>query len=465
MKKILIIIAASAATALVGCKKYLDVNHNDNLPSDVSENLLLSPLEAVLSNNIASGSSSIMVNEWMQNITLNQPAPNFCTYQCTTSSFDGAWYDTYVSALENMYLLNTEAKANGNLLYAGIAKIMMAYTLGNTTDLWGSIPYSQALTGTDNSTPTYDTQESVYTAMQGLLDSAIANIATGSGTAPGSDDYIFSGDMTKWTKMAYTLKARYYMHLTKAPGYTAATQADLALTALESGMQSNADDCKFTYTGTATTESPWYQNLYSTTTVILASTLVDSLKSHADPRLPYLVDTAIQTGLYTGKVIGSDVGQLETYSRIGSFYGQIGSDNYIMNYSEALFLKAEATYRISGYAAASPIYRQAVASHFIKLGLDTSSTAVQAYLAKRGTLTAANALQLIMEEKSVANYLEMENYVDYRRTGYPALTRVNNALSSVAIVPRRFLYPLNEVTSNPRSEQSAQITDKVWWDN
>jgi len=464
--KSFLIIITLAASSLTGCKKFLDVNKNPNSPDDVSESLLLSPLEASVSGNIASGNAAALVNGWTQNIAQNQPAPNTFTYQVTNGNFDDYWYQFYVTVLNNLTILNKKATANNNSTYAGIAKVLIAYTLGNATDLWGDIPYSKGFAGTGNTAPAYDKQEAVYTTIQNLLDSSIINLKAATGKAPGSDDYFYNGDASKWIKMAYTLKARYYIHLTKAPGYTATAQAGLALTALANGMQSNNDDCFMPYSGTPTTQSPWYQNLFSTTTAILNSTLVDSMKARNDPRLSYnyLVDTALNTGLYTGRTDGTDVGILENYSRAGNFYGAVNANNYILNYSEALFLKAEATYITSGYAAASLIYRQGIISHFLKLGIDTTAPAVQSYLTARGSLTSTNAMRLMMQEKSMANFLTMENYVDYRRTGYPALSLVTNATPGITTVPRRFLYPLNELTSNPQPQQSAQITDRVWWD-
>ena len=94
-----------------------------------------------------------------------------------------------------------------------------------------------------------------------------------------------------------------------------------------------------------------------------------------------------------------------------------------------------------------------------KLGVSTAN--INIYLASRGTLTAGNALQFIIEEKVIANYLSIENFNDWRRTGYPAITKVTAALSEI---PRRFLYPQAEIIANPQSLHSAKLTDRVWWD-
>ncbi|MFT4155216.1 SusD/RagB family nutrient-binding outer membrane lipoprotein [Parafilimonas sp.] len=455
------------AASLTGCKKFIDVNTNPNTISAASEALILSPVEEGMSSYVCGGYNAILVNYWMQNMTLNQAVPNDVTYVVTNNSFDGPWYNFYVICMNNLYQLNLIAMTNGNSMYAGIAKTLMAYTLGSATDLWGDIPYSEAFQGTDVTTASYDSQESIYSSISTLLDSAITQLNSGEGTSPGSDDFFYSGDMASWLKLAYSLKARYIMHLTKADGYSAATQASLALTALENGMTDYSDDCYFPYSGETTASAPWYWNFYNTTTAIMASTYVDSLKARSDPRIGILLTEATNTGLYTGSVIGSGFTDLNDYSVAGSFYGDAASNGYVFNADEALFLKAEATYYVSGYAAASIIYREAIIDNMLKLGVDTTSSAAQSYLTARGTLTASNALQRIMEEKAVANFFSMENWVDWRRTGYPSLTVIstaNGAPSSVTEIPRRFLYPENEVTSNPQSVQSAAITDRVWWD-
>lgn len=132
---------------------------------------------------------------------------------------------------------------------------------------------------------------------------------------------------------------------------------------------------------------------------------------------------------------------------------------FVLTNSEALFLKAEATLIKSGVAAAQLIYQDGIKSNMVKLGIDITKTTD--YLAERGTLTTANALQRIMEEKSIANFLSLENYNDWRRTGFPTLTKVPNAVSEI---PRRLIYPQKELTTNQQTQQSAKSTDRVWWD-
>ncbi len=88
------------------------------------------------------------------------------------------------------------------------------------------------------------------------------------------------------------LKRGDYMHLTKAPGYTAQAQAELALAALQNGMTANNDDMKLEYPGGAGEQSPWYVNTLSTSTLVLSTACVDTLVTRNDPRLPFIISPA-----------------------------------------------------------------------------------------------------------------------------------------------------------------------------
>jgi hypothetical protein len=459
MKKISLYTIGLILLASTGCKKYIDVNHDPNDPTDVQEAAILAPVEIAISTEMYGGNAAFIVQNFMQTTGINQPPPQIGTYLEINSDLNGDWGVYYTTALINLKIMNGKAEADGKTNYAAVAKILTALTLGNATDLWGDIPYSQALQGTVKLTPVYDKQEVIYKDIQSLLDSAITNIDAASTVVPGGDDYFYSGDMTKWKKLAYTLKARYYMHLTKAPGYTATAQAQLALTALTNGLASNDDDLECTYPGAAGQQNPWFANFNPVSTAVLASHFVDSLVSRSDPRLPKMVAPASSTGLYTGFQIGGNTGDLLSYSLPTTYYMGIGATNYIVSYSESLFLQAEATSILSGFAAAQPIYQNAIRAHMTKLSVADNN--VTTYLTKRGVLTAANAEQRIIEEKYVANFLNLEIFNDWRRTGFPKLTKVPNALSDI---PRRLLYPEVEIISNPQPQQSAKLTDRVWWD-
>ena len=79
-------------TAFAGCKKYIDVNYDPNRPIDVKESLMLPPIQMLISQNInASGDAnlSVILQQYLQVMALNQAAPNFGTYQMFSVDMDG----------------------------------------------------------------------------------------------------------------------------------------------------------------------------------------------------------------------------------------------------------------------------------------------------------------------------------------------------------------------------------------
>src|SRR5436190_9135939 len=216
-----------------GCKKYLDVNKDPNNSENAPEDLLLPPIITDIGVTVAGGSFSVQntsgiaqINAyWMQQLSLNQPLPQYESYKFTTGDAEYTWGEVYINIMQNLKRLRDYAEANNNHSYGVIGKVLTAYTLGVTTDMWGDVPYTQAFEG---SKPAYDKQEDIYKLIQTMLDDAIAENKLEPGNlTPGSDDFLYGGNMANWEKFAYALKARHYIHLTKAPGHTAAEQADL----------------------------------------------------------------------------------------------------------------------------------------------------------------------------------------------------------------------------------------------
>lgn len=464
MNKLILYSGILVLFAATGCKKFVDVNQDPNNPTSVQEKILLAPIEVNIANAVAAGGESAAAtytNHFMQMVCYNQVALNYGTYYFVNTNINTSWGAVYTTCLGNLKILRQQSTANGNSNYTAISEILTAYTLAFATDLWGEIPWSKALGGAANFTPTYDTQASIYDTVQALLDKAVNDIDKKAGLKVGADDYYYAGDMTKWRKLAYSLKARYYMHLTKAPGHNAATQAGLALTALQNGMTGTTDEWKFVYPGGSTSQNIWYVNMQPLSTLVASSAIVDTLKTRNDPRLPFLIAKSRNTGLYTGRTIGNNVvGVYQDYSLLGPAYCSVNSPEYIMPYTEVQFIQAEANLIQTGFAAAQPFYAAGVTTHMTRLGV--ASGDITTYLAARGTLAAGNALELIMQEKKIADFLSPENFVDWRRTGFPRLTIVPNAQAPA--IPRRLIYPQSEINANPQPQQSASLVDRVWWD-
>ncbi|QNP52693.1 SusD/RagB family nutrient-binding outer membrane lipoprotein [Hymenobacter qilianensis] len=97
----------------------------------------------------------------------------------------------------------------------------------------------------------------------------------------------------------------------------------------------------------------------------------------------------------------------------------------------------------------------------------TTPAAITAYLAANGTLagTQAARLEQIINQKYIANFgVVMENWTDWRRTGYPNIKPIPTPVAVWNGVPRSLFYPFNEVSSNPNIKQKATLLERVFWD-
>ena len=91
---------------------------------------------------------------------------------------------------------------------------------------------------------------------------------------------------------------------------------------------------------------------------------------------------------------------------------------------------------------------------------------IATYIAANGTLsgTESQRLQQIISEKFVANYgVVLEPWNDWRRTGFPAIAKVSNAVTTD--IPRSLPYPQSEIDANKNCPgQKPNLLVRVFWD-
>ncbi|WP_234567035.1 SusD/RagB family nutrient-binding outer membrane lipoprotein [Rhodohalobacter sp. 614A] len=468
------------------CEGFLDVNTDPTAPSEVPEDLQLSALLGVFSYQTIGNEPARTTNRWVQQLAWSGFPPSSDNYDFDESGPNNFWNSSYTVVLNNARELENLAEENGNLAYSGIAKVIQAWSFAILTDLWNEIPYTEAFDPA-NTTPAYDSQELVYSEVISLLEAALVDLSSESPEAPGSDDLLYGGDLVKWQKLANTLIARYQLRLTNAPGHSASEQANLALQALSNGFDSNSDDADFEYYDNAGEENPWYQFAIDgkwDTRDQLSDHYINLLKDLDDPRLPIQarpVGAVNNSGLvpgfdpdtveYAGNVNGSEGDGAGSYSSIGAFYSDADSPLTWASYAEAKFIEAEATYIAQGAASAQDVYEEAIRASMSKLGV--SQEAADSYIASLGPLAAsANPLEDIIVQKYIANFLSLENYNDWRRTGYPELEPAVDPYTPSGEIPVRYPYPTSELQNNAESVSSTGIPVgygsldiNVWWDS
>lgn len=484
---------AIAISAMAGSCNLQKTNVNPNGTSDVSVSAVLTGAQVTQAFSLGVDGGLITSIYMQQASGANGDAASFDNYSTAPGYFNATWGNLYVNVLDELKIVQQTATAQQLPYYRGIARILSTYGYATLTDLFGDIPYTQSLYGNGITNPSYDKQESIYTALQLQLDSAILDLSqplsANLGAVPAADDVIFSGNIAKWLATAYTLKARYAIHLSKADPAAAAQKALSYLYngSTWRGIASYSNDALLVFGSSATNANPYYQqNTYRPGWIGLGASFVNLLNgnkvtdanttpegTYVDPRRAAFA-TAYPAG--SGKYQGSTAGVPGAYSVIGSYYGSATSPVVFTSYAEAKFLEAEARIIINpADAAAQTALQEAVKASFARVISNPAdiyaTTQKQAdYIAAKATLTGVYAkdLETIITQKYIALFLQPEVWSDYRRTGYPAIPLAQNATSGAnpnGQIPRRIPYPQNEQSLNKNTPAaSGYQTPQLWWD-
>jgi hypothetical protein len=449
MKKIVSLVLI--AVLLGACDKWIDpdLNNDPNNPTDVAMAQLISPVEANLAY-IVGGEMARFDCVWMQQIAgVQSQSGENDIYTISEADVTNMWsYNLYSPGMINTKILMDKAVTEESPHYAGVAKILMAYYLGVTTDQWGDIPYSEALNGTNGVVKSkYDTQEEIYATMNELLTSAISDLSAETSVfSPDVEDLIYAGDLAKWTKTAYALKARYAIHLAKVKGNAAYTDA---LAAIANAYTSNDDDFKFVFGSAYNNSNPIFQSEQERAGYYTASSTYQGMLV-GDPRQP----------VYFNGPDGSGPGELNANaSTIGTAYASSESPVYLCSYAEIKFIEAEARFKLN---PADPL---AVAAYNegLKASLDREGVYDETWYNANKITSGTISLQAIMNQKYLSSFLQIESWTDWRRTGYPTLALATGAVTSE--IPRRLPYPDDErLYNNENMPKGLTITDRMWWD-
>lgn len=489
IKHIFFLLVVFSMSFVTGCNDRLDINTDPNAPSDATEKLILPAILSNFAYEVAGGwpvrTSSLLTKHTAYAVA----GPHEGNYLINASDVDNFWkFYSYVDVMKNCKVLIAKAEENGNPGYGAIAKIILAWNMSYVTDAFGDAPYSDAFKGEDQVVKVkYDTQEDIYKQIQILLDEAIAQATANNETStPGSEDFVYAGDMSKWLHLARTLKARFHLRLSYAPGYDAATQANLALEALDAGAITAPEMPTFNYEDKADAQNPWYQYaiLGNWNTATKPSQFyVNLLATTSDPRLVSqvgVVTSGVNQGNYIGVTNDPPPLALANYSPINSFYSGPAAPLNLLVYAEVPFIRAEAEFLRANRVvnpAVSAAYEEGISASMEMYGI----TGYQTYInANKLSNDPETAYRQLMTQKYIANYLQFEAYNDFRRTGYPNLPLNQEVYPDsedeafpvvVPIIPLRFPYPASErsynaenIPSNIPSGHVAAMQIPVWWD-
>jgi hypothetical protein len=251
-----IILGALGVMSLASCDSYLDINTNPNsATADAASYEYRLPwclhyLQAGYE--IGACVDSYFTGLVTSTAAREGGASRWNLSAATRANIITQWF--LVPCASNLQAMYDKAMAAGAYHYAGAAKFMRAYGFMNIIDHMGECPYTDAL-GSSTS-PVYDTGKTVFMGCLGELDEAIelfSRTQDASAKPLSFGDNWNNGDVSKWIKLCYLLKARWLNHLSKkqAGSYKDGKyDADAILDCLSKAQQSNADNTVLRHTDT-----------------------------------------------------------------------------------------------------------------------------------------------------------------------------------------------------------------------
>ncbi|KQR93365.1 hypothetical protein ASG01_09240 [Chryseobacterium sp. Leaf180] len=442
-----LIIAGLLSTT--GCSHLFDeadILNSPNAPTDVDVRTLLAG--TLLGMSLLHEDTDVRIASMWSREVNGLARAHFGYGQYIVSSTNFTWRNLYPVAA-NARLVQQKADAIGNKRIKGVGQIIEALVITKATSLYGDVPYSQAFDKENFPNPVYDPQLEVYQRLQNTLDDAIINLNSTAVLAFNNQDFIFKGDLAKWKKAAYTLKARLYLH-------TGDYQS--AVAAANLGMSATSDDALVPHgksQGINFNQNYDFFRVKSTGDVGFAGAYLPVLMTS---RINSLNTKTNETALLNFFRLAN----LEPNTDDGAFTND--APHPILTYYENQLILAEANARLgnqtaaitalnsvrtalnTGYfngktfSATGRLYENYVAADFAQNGLANPKNYSSAQLA---------ILYEIISQRYIVFLMQYESFNDYRRLS-KAIPVVELAipLSVGTQKPQRLIYPENEINTN-----------------
>lgn len=473
-----------AALSLSACD-LTELNEDPNNPTTPTTAYLLSDSQVNIADaywsSFNNGRFGILYAQyWTQNQYTDEDR-----YNPRTGLSDGYWNALYL-AINNLEEIKRVVGENPGGFTSpqnqiAVADIMQVFAFHVATDIWGDVPYTEALQGSENRTPAYTAQEEIYPDLIRRLTEDQAQIDV-SGSVPG--DLVYGGDAAQWKRFANSLKMRIAIRMSDRLPDQAATAIQEAIAA--GPMQDVEDSAVFAFSAAQPYSNPVYEN-YSISNRddwAVTQNLVTVLQENDDPRLTaYVAPTPASVTAGSPAYVGLQYGLAggvaaavprSSFSRPSAQVREATAPAIFMLYDEVLFIKAEAAARgfISGDA--NGFLDDAVQASFDYWGVGDAA-GNEDYINGLEDVDGSNYEQTIGVQKWLALYMQgIQGWSEWRRldfTGVFVEPAGGKAASFDTPIPVRYPYPDNEGTLNSANLQAAVASQgadtqgtRLWWD-
>lgn len=466
MKKVFSIITLATIVFFSSCEKWLDINDNPNSANSnvPTPDLRLPPILAQFVDGYESAGTRVALLSG-QLATTGSSGNNFnlTRWYSTAASVGWPYQAWFVNTAVNIQPMIDKAEETDANHYIGVGKIIYAWGYLALADLYGMLPYDEAFNPSIMN-PKYDDASLIYERALALLEEGVGYLQMEQGSAAptlAAGDVLFNGDIDKWIKLAYGIRARHLNHLSKTDDFDASAILD----ALSKAPRSNDESAIYQYqdeveSGETATHSLQYQNnSASRVTKLYLDYILNNYtgaptgaNNVRDPRYKLLVpgksvlkldettnskylDTvwteAVDMATITSAgILSSDARYIQLRRQVaidttkdevgktsvfGTWYTEKGAKGLLLTNAEMRFIEAEVYFNQGKTTEALTAYKAGIRAHIEILGLSADD-----YLNSTSVIQSAGSLTLshIMIQKYIALSYSPELFSDVRRMDY-----------------------------------------------
>lgn len=463
---------------LSSCTNDFDqINENPNTPEKVHPQFLLTNVIFEAADQSAYNQGFRLANFLAQFAA----SPEFERIDRYEMGGNSAYWNTIFRLLSD--IRSMQELEGTNEAYQAVGDIMSSYLFSQLTDLWGDVPYTEAVQAIDgNYAPKYDTQKNIYTDPQTGILAVLKRAAhtLKNTSSPIAGDILFDNNLDGWIRFANSLRLRYLMRISHRLSDYSEIQE---LAESDKLISSNSQNAVVPYLSSAPNQWPMSASALGLYQEHRMSKTVDSvLTLWNDPRIAVLYQPTeksttsghpeykgLQNG-QTSETISEKGINLSDISLFGSIFRDIpnGVNAQFMQYSEVQFALAEAAERDFIEADAGKYYKEGIRASFEYYGLEVPND----YFNQTSVaLNGENNLIKIMTQKWLSLIgIGHEAWFNVRRTGIPELKPGPDNLNEDRY-PVRYLYPESEQATNAENYKGAvsrmggdNINNKGWWE-
>jgi hypothetical protein len=465
MKRVLLSVLTAVLILQTGCKKFEEFQTDPNKSTVATPDLLLTTVEQQ-----AFQSTNIEVAFASRQMVFTDNVNNQQYYGWTRGSFEN--YDN----LRQVLKMEQSAVAQNRMEYIPLVKYYKAWYFLQLTQMFGDIPYAEALQGENSvSAPKYDQQQDIYLSILNELKAANEAITTSTPAVLG--DIVYNGNMQQWKKAINTLSLRVLLSLSKRTNEPRLEVTKRFAEIVNNPAQypvytSNADNAQLKFYDLQDNRYPFFNNNNMQTTQYMEETFVDLLKSLKDVRLFSFADKASKYAslpatdfnAYGGVKGSAAVNENNSRAIAGEaskinprFYrNPVNEPSIALGYAELQFILAEGVQR--GWIAgnASTYYTEGIRASMLFYNIEPAT--IDNYLQQNTLqLTPLNALQQIITQKYIASFMNSgwQPFFEQRRTGFPTFDVSGAGMLNNKVIPKRWMYPESELRLNQQHVTEA----------